>query len=111
MRVVVSGRFWLAGLFGVGLGTASADQEQPCAAACQSGPQHGDPQQGGRRQGDPGGPRQGDPGGPPPVEQRGIDQGRQDHQPFMYGGQQVNPVFDNGHGGWGFWFFGTWIPL
>ncbi|MCW2654254.1 MAG: hypothetical protein JWR32_5230, partial [Mycobacterium sp.] len=33
------------------------------------------------------------------------------HQPFMYGGQQVNPVFDNGHGGWGFWFFGTWIPL
>lgn len=45
------------------------------------------------------------------MEQRGIDQGRQDHQPFTFGGQQANPVFDNNHGGWGFWFFNNWIPL
>ncbi len=45
------------------------------------------------------------------MEQRGIDPGRQDHQPFTFGGQQANLVFDNNHGGWGFWFFNNWIPL
>jgi hypothetical protein len=42
---------------------------------------------------------------------RGIDQGRYDHQPFNWNGQQVNPVFDGGHNAWGFWFLGQWIPL
>jgi hypothetical protein len=42
--------------------------------------------------------------------QRGIDQGRFDHQPFNWNGQQVYPVPGDG-GAWGFWFMGTWIPL
>jgi hypothetical protein len=42
---------------------------------------------------------------------RGIDQGRNDHQPFNWNGQQVNPVFDRDHNAWGFWFLGQWIPL
>lgn len=42
---------------------------------------------------------------------RGIDQGRFDHQPFNYGGNWVNPVFDPGYRAWGFWLFGAWIPL
>ena len=93
----------LAGLFGVGLGTASADPGRPCnapgAPAC--GPdQHRDDR----------GP------GPAPApgpdwQGRGIDQGRQDHRPFNWNGQQVNPVFDQIHNGWGFWFLGMWIPL
>jgi hypothetical protein len=29
----------------------------------------------------------------------------------MYNGQRVEPVFDHDRGGWGFWFFGLWIPL
>jgi hypothetical protein len=92
----------LAGLFGVGLATASADPGQPCggpnAAACQPGPGQGGEQRNG-------GPAQ------QPVEQRGIDQGRQDHQPFMYNGQRVEPMFDHDRNSWGFWFFGLWIPL
>jgi hypothetical protein len=52
------------------------------------------------------------PGPPPPdLGWRGIDQGRWDHQPFNYGGNWVNPVFDPGYQTWGFWLFGTWIPL
>jgi len=52
------------------------------------------------------------PGPPPPdLGWRGIDQGRFDHQPFNYGGNWVNPVFDQGYGAWGFWLFGVWIPL
>ena len=95
----------LAGLLGVGLGTASADPGQHCGApnapVCQPGP----PQDRGQ------GPRQDGGPGPQPVDQRGIDLGRVDHQPFTYMGQHVNPVFDHDRGAWGFWFFNTWIPL
>ena len=53
------------------------------------------------------------PDGPRPDqwEQRGLDQGRWDHQPFAFQGPRVQPQFDNGRSQWGFWFFGTWIPL
>ena len=89
----------VAGLFGVGLGVASADPGQPCggpnAGTCQNGPGH---QQGGQ------------PGGQQPM-QRNIDQGRQDHQPFNYNGQQVTPMQAGNGAGWGFWFLGQWIPM
>lgn len=92
----------LAGLVGVGLGTASADTwGPPCNA--------------------PGAPRCDDhhddwhrgPGGPAPVDwqHRGIDQGRGDHQPFNWNGQQVTPMPAGNGPGWGFWFGGNWIPL
>lgn len=85
----------VAGLFGVGLAGAGADPGGP------GGP--------GWNQPGPGGP--GGPGGGPGWHDRGIDQGRQDHQPFNWNGQQVNPVFDDGHHGWGFWLGPIWIPL
>lgn len=93
----------LAGAFGVGLGTASADPWQPCnapgAPACHD--QH-------RNDGRPG-----DDGGPAPVDwqHRGADQARNDHQPFNWNGQQVTPMPAGNGAGWGFWFLGTWIPL
>jgi hypothetical protein len=91
-----------AGLFGVGLGTASADPwgcDRPGTPQC--GDHHDD-------RGGPGGP-----GGPAPVDWhgRGIDQARGDHQPFNWMGQQVNPVPAGNGNGWGFWFRGQWIPL
>jgi hypothetical protein len=42
---------------------------------------------------------------------RGIDQGRGDHQPFNWMGQQVNPMQSADGNSWGFWFLGQWIPL
>ena len=89
----------VAGLFGVGIGTASADQwgcDRP-----------GTPQCGDHRD-DHGGP-----GGPAPMDWhgRGIDQARGDHQPFNWMGQQVNPVLSGDESSWGFWFLGQWIPL
>jgi hypothetical protein len=42
---------------------------------------------------------------------RDIDQGRFDHQPFQYYGYQAVPIWAPDMGGWGFWFFGVWIPL
>jgi hypothetical protein len=42
---------------------------------------------------------------------RGVDQGRFDHQPFNWNGQQVTPTPAGDGNGWGFWFFGQWIPL
>jgi hypothetical protein len=59
--------------------------------------------------GGPGGPEW----GPPPPDQgwRGIDQGRQDHQPFNYNGNWVQPIYNQDYNNWGFWFFGIWIPL
>ncbi len=94
-----------AGLFGLGIGTASADPGQPCggpnAPTCQQGPNNG-----------PGnGPNNGPGNGPGGWQQRGIDQGRQDHQPFDYNGQQVQPMPAGNGQGWGFWFLGQWIPL
>lgn len=84
----------LAGLFGTGMTTAAADPGQGC--------------------GRPGAPcDRRDDRGPAPEEwrNRGIDQGRRDHQPFDWNGQRVTPVpAADGHG-WGFWFLGTWIPL
>ncbi|TRW78419.1 hypothetical protein FK535_25375 [Mycolicibacterium sp. 018/SC-01/001] len=44
-------------------------------------------------------------------QHRGIDQGRQDHQPFQYQGQQVHPLPAGNGDGWGFWFLGRWIRL
>jgi hypothetical protein len=44
-------------------------------------------------------------------DQRGFDDGRRDHQPFNYRGHRVEPFFDSGRGGWGFWFFNSWIPF
>ncbi len=93
----------LAGAFGVGLGTASADPWQPCnapgASACHD--QH-------RNDGRPEDDR-----GPAPVDwqHRGVDQARNDHQPFNWNGQQVTPMPPVNGAGWGFWFLGTWIPL
>jgi hypothetical protein len=93
----------LAGVLGVGFGTASADPGRPCnapgAPACND--QH-------RDDGRPGGDR-----GPAPVDwhQRGIDQARGDHRPFNWNGQQVTPMPAGNGIGWGFWFNGSWIPL
>jgi hypothetical protein len=99
----------LAGLFGVGLGTATAGPGQPCnapgAAVCD------------QQRNDPGRNDQGrnDNRGPGPAQAnwqgRGIDQGRQDHQPFDWNGQQVTPMPAGNGAGWGFWFLGMWIPL
>jgi hypothetical protein len=41
----------------------------------------------------------------------GYDRAVRDHRPFQYQGQWVNPVFDQGHQGWGFWLGPIWIPL
>ena len=94
----------LAGVFGVGLGAASADPGRPCnapgAPAC--GDQH-------RNDGGPGNHDRGS--APMGWQQRGIDQARGDHQPFNWNGQQVTPVPAGNGAGWGFWFLNQWIPL
>ncbi|MBO0676517.1 hypothetical protein JRC04_03460 [Mycolicibacterium sp. S2-37] len=81
-----------AGLFGgVSLGSAGADPgpgcNQPGPVCRQNGP------------------------GPANWQQRGFDQGRQDHQPFNWHGQQVTPLRAGNGDGWGFWFLGQWIRL
>lgn len=98
----------LAGLLGVGLGSASADPGQPCNAPGQ--PACGDQHPGDNR--GPGNDNRG-PGENRGVDwhNRGIDQGRGDHQPFNWNGQQVTPIPAGNGAGWGFWFLGTWIPL
>jgi hypothetical protein len=90
----------VAGLLGVGLGTASAD---PWGCDRPGNPPCGDHRDDHRD----------DHGGPAPVDWhgRGVDQGRFDHQPFNWMGQQVNPVPSGDGNGWGFWFLGQWIPL
>jgi hypothetical protein len=94
----------VAGLFGVGLGTASADQwgcDRPGTPQCGD---HRDDHRNDYRD---------DRGGAGPVDWhgRGVDQGRFDHQPFNWMGQQVNPVQSADGNGWGFWFLGQWVPL
>jgi hypothetical protein len=42
---------------------------------------------------------------------RDITQARVDFGPFNYDGYAATPVFNPVAGGWGFWFFGVWIPL
>lgn len=124
----------LAGLFGAGLGTASADPGQcnmPGQPNCgqnqgpNNGPQNNGPQNNGPRNDGPqnngpqnngprnDGPQNNGPGNPGPVnwQGRGVDQGRQDHQPFNWNGQQVTPMPAGNGAGWGFWFLGLWIPL
>ena len=97
----------LAGLFGVGLGTAAAQPGQQCNAPNQPAcgqDQHNDDQ--GRNDDNRG-------GHPAPAnwQGRGVDQGRQDHQPFNWNGQQVTPQQAGNGQGWGFWFGPVWIPL
>ncbi|MCV7422940.1 hypothetical protein H7K45_20520 [Mycobacterium yunnanensis] len=96
----------LTGLFGIGLGTASADPGQ-CNMPGQ--PQCGQNQHDDGRHDDNRGPNGG--GAPVNWQGRGIDQGRQDHQPFNWNGQQVTPLPAGNGQGWGFWFGPVWIPL
>ncbi|CAN7588689.1 hypothetical protein [Mycolicibacterium frederiksbergense] len=94
---VLAGGIALAGLLGVGLGTAGADPGRPCgqpnAQACAPGPQTNNGPQNNNWQG------------------RNIDQARNDHQPFMHNGQRVEPMRAGNGDGWGFWFLGQWIRL
>ena len=88
---VLAGAIALAGLLGVGIGTASADPGRPCGApntpACAPAPQNNN------------------------WQGRNIDQARGDHQPFMYNGHRVEPLRAGNGDGWGFWFLGQWIRL
>ncbi|MEX7473295.1 hypothetical protein AB4Z39_26715 [Mycobacterium adipatum] len=88
---ILAGGIALAGLLGVGSGTAGADPGRPCgqpnAQACAPAPQNND------------------------WQRRGIDQARNDHQPFMHNGQRVEPMRAGNGDGWGFWFLGQWIRL
>jgi hypothetical protein len=105
----------IAGLLGVGIGTATAQPGQcggPNAPACGPGPQG--PGGGPQNSGGPGGPGGQGPNqwqGPNDWQARGVDQGRRDHQPFNWNGQLVTPVQAGNGDGWGFWFLGQWIPL
>ncbi|TVX99461.1 hypothetical protein FPV58_17160 [Mycolicibacterium porcinum] len=85
----------MAGLLGLGLGTASADPgpgcDRPGAPQCD---RHDD--RGSR---------------PDDWHGRDIDAGRRDHQPLEWNGQRVTPMPAGDGRGWGFWFLGTWIPL
>jgi hypothetical protein len=47
----------------------------------------------------------------PPQDRNAYDRAVHDHRPFQYQGQWVNPVFDQGRQGWGFWLGPIWIPL
>ncbi len=94
----------LAGLLGVGLGTASADPWGPPCDAPGAPPCHDHHDDWNRGPGDYR-------GAPMDWHQRGIDQGRFDHQPFNWNGQQVQPMPAGNGPGWGFWFGGQWIPL
>jgi hypothetical protein len=92
----------LTGLFGLGLGTAGADPGPNCGGPGNNSCEH-------RDNNGPGQPNNGP--GQVNWQGRGVDQGRQDHQPFNWNGQQVNPMRDGNGQGWGFWFLGMWIPL
>lgn len=98
---ILVGGIALAGLLGVGLGTASADPGRPCgqpnAQACAPGPQNNGPQNNGPQNNN--------------WQGRNIDQARNDHQPFMHNGQRVEPIRAGNGDGWGFWFLGQWIRL
>ncbi len=85
-----------AGLFGSGIDTANADPGcgGPGPQQCQ-GPNNGWNN----------GPNNND------WQHRNVDQARQDHQPFDWNGQWVQPMPAGNGIGWGFWFLGQWIPL
>jgi len=102
----------LAGLLGVGLSAASADPGPGCNAPgrppCGQDWHNNNNNQWNNHDNNNqwnNGPGQMD------WNHRGIDQGRQDHQPFNWNGQQVNPMQAGNGGGWGFWFMGMWIPM
>ena len=113
----------LAGLFGTGLGTAAADpgpqsnapNRPPCGQDQHNNnwqDQHANNNQWQDRH-DNNNNWQDNNRGPAPDNwhDRGVDQGRQDHQPFNWNGQQVTPMPAGNGAGWGFWFLGMWIPL
>ncbi|MDR3664716.1 MAG: hypothetical protein P4L86_30740 [Mycobacterium sp.] len=66
-------------------------------------------------------PPQGGWNGPPPPggwnrrwdgpRDRDVDRARTDFGPFQFNTFTVVPVFNWMYGGWGYWFFGVWIPL
>ncbi|GAA1887177.1 MAG: hypothetical protein INR72_08220 [Williamsia herbipolensis] len=45
-----------------------------------------------------------------PTSQPGAVK-RPDHRAFTYRGQRVQPQYSAAHHGWGFWFFGFWVPV
>ena len=85
----------LTGLFGLGLGSASADPGPGCDRPGASSCEHRDDRGPGQMQ----------------WQNRGVNEGREDHRPFNWNGQQVTPMQAGDGHGWGFWFLGTWIPL
>lgn len=95
---ILAGGLGVAGVLGVGLGSAAA---QPGGCGAPSSPACG--------------PNQPGPNQPGPGQNnwqgRGVDQGRRDHQPFNWNGHQVTPMPAGNGSGWGFWFFGQWIPM
>ncbi|MBJ7338570.1 hypothetical protein [Mycolicibacterium sp.] len=105
----------LAGLFGVGLGTASADPGQQCNAPnrppCAQDQHDNNGQWQGNNDQWHGDNDRGPGNAPANWQNRGVDQGRQDHQPFNWNGQQVTPLPAGNGQGWGFWFGPVWIPL
>ena len=65
-------------------------------------------------------PPQGGWDGPPPAggwnrpwvgPPRDVAYARADFSPFAYNTFTVFPVFNWYYGGWGYWFFGVWVPL
>ncbi|MGE2815600.1 MAP_0585 family protein, partial [Mycobacterium heidelbergense] len=59
--------------------------------------------------------------GPPPPggwnrpwygpRDRDVIYAQSDFGPFAYNTFTVIPVFNWQYGGWGYWFFGVWVPL
>ena len=101
-RAVIASAVSLSTLgLGGALGTANADiglREQPCLFQfCQAGRHDNDQRFDDRFERG--------------WDQRGFDDGRRDHRPFSFRGHRVEPFFDQGRGGWGFWFLGSWIPF
>jgi hypothetical protein len=94
LKRLVAGAVLTGGLgaaaLGLGSGLASADPPHP-------GP----------------GPGWVQPGRPDihPEDRDGYYRAVRDHRPFQYQGHWVNPVFDAGHQGWGFWLGPIWVPL
>ena len=93
---VLAGGIGIAGILGLGIGTASADPWGCGPGTAQCGDHRDD---------------HGPGAAPMDWHNRGIDQGRFDHQPFNWNGQQVYPLPAGDGNGWGFWFLGQWIPL
>jgi hypothetical protein len=106
--MILAGGLGAAGVLGLGLGSAVA---QPGGCGAPNSPACGPNQPGPNQQGpNQQGPNQQGPG-PNNWQGRGVDQGRNDHQPFNWNGHQVTPIPAGNGSGWGFWFFGQWIPL